>query len=163
MKKEDYNVDKRVVSTTTSANVSLKIRTCQRISKVLALRLTIDNCSDTAQDINKTIIVISFSPRTKWRAEFSSPLRWFKKSWTHSSPSCTNTDLSGTTQTFEARLTIEAVSWIANSSSAELDSSSVNRMATSTSSEELAITDLAHDLGNELLHGGFEFFHPLNS
>ena len=55
--------------------------------------------------------------------------------------------------TFGARLTVDAVSSIANSPSAELDTPAVNRAATLPS--ELAIRDLAQDVANELLHGGF--------
>ena len=61
----------------------------------------------------------------------------------------------GTTQTFGARLTLEAVSSIANSPSAELYTPSVNKVATLPSPLELVITDLAQDVANELLHVEF--------
>ena len=63
----------------------------------------------------------SASPHKIWQLRaISSPLRWFKKSQTHSPPSRTTTGSSGTTQVFGAKLTVEAFLTIANSSQQNL-------------------------------------------
>ena len=71
---------------------------------------------------------------------------------------CTAADSLGTTQNFGTRLTVDAVSSIANSHSAELDTPSVSRAASLPSSQELAIMEFSHDVANELLHAGFTYF-----
>ena len=69
-------------------------------------------------------------------------------------PSRRVTDRPGTTQRFGARLTVTAISSIAHSPSAELDTPSMNRAATIPSSQEPTIADSMQDVANELLHGG---------
>ena len=132
-----------------------QVRTCQRICKHPALRLSIADRSDTAHDIDETNTVISFSTQNKMTRSTLLTSQMIQEVSAHSSPSRRAADRSGTTQTFGARLTVEAVSSIANSHSAEIDTPSVIGLATLPSSQELAITDSTHDVANELLHGGF--------
>ena len=116
-----------------------QVRTCQRIGKCPALRLSIPDCSNTAHNVNKTIIVINFSFQMTCSTLFTTLM--IHNSSTHSPPSCTAADTPSTTQSFLAKLTVYAVSPMANSPSAEFDTPSVSEAPTLPS--ELAITDLA--------------------
>ena len=156
MKKEDSHIGIWDVSTTPSANVSAdKFARPSASAKVEPS----DSASPTPMKPLMTstkVPLSSASPsRTKWHAALSSTLRWSTNSSTHSLLFRASTDTPGATQTFGARLTVDAVSSIANSSTAELDTPSLNRVATFPSPEKLAITDFAQDVANELLHGGF--------
>ena len=84
-----------------------------------------------------TKLSLSSASPSRCRAALSSPLTRLANSPTRSSLSSTAADTPGTTQTFGAKLTVDAVSSIANSPSAELDTPSVKKGATLPS--ELAI------------------------
>ena len=140
----------RCVDNTFCQRLHWEVSTCQRICKRPAFQLSIADCSDTAHCINKTIIVISFSFQNKMtrsallNTQIVDTLLAF-------------VDTPGTTQTFGARLTVDAVSSIAISPSAEFDTPSVKRAATLPSPHKLAVTDLAQEVAKELFNGGFTF------
>ena len=125
----------RCVNNTLCQSLQWQVRTCQRISKSPALRLRTTHCRNIAHDVDKTIIVISFSLKmtcstllaSNRSQKFSSSLLAF--SHNHRQP--------GKTQTNGAKLTVDVVSSIFNSPSADLDTPSVKRAATVPS--ELAI------------------------
>ena len=120
----------------------LKIGTSQSIRKRPALRIGIADRSDTAHNIDETILIINFSSQIQMIRSNILTTQIIQKPLTHSSPSRTAKDRSVTTQKFVTRLTVEAVSPIGNSRSAEFDTPSVNRATTLPSSQELATADL---------------------
>ena len=147
---------KRCVDNTLCQLLHWRICTCQCIRKRPALRLSIANLNATIHDIEETIINISFSSQNKMTRGTLLTTQLIKKSWTHSSASRTATDKSGRAQRFGARRTVEAVSSIANSPSAEIATPSLNRTATLPSAQELATASLTQDVANELLRGEFK-------
>ena len=62
----------RCLENTLCQSLHWQVRTCWRIRKSLALRLSMADCSDTAHDINKTIIAISFLLPEQNGAQYSS-------------------------------------------------------------------------------------------
>ena len=135
------------MSTTLSADVSTD--RVARASASANLQYSDSAPSSAAHDIDGFIEIISFSSRNQMTSSTLLTTRIIQKLFRTCSSlslslslSRTATDRLGTRQRFRARMTIEAVSWIANFPSADLDTSSVNRAVTLPSSQELAIADL---------------------
>ena len=113
----------RFVDNTLCQRLHWQIRTCQRIRKNSALRLSMAKSSDTAHYLNETIIVIGLSSENKMTRSTLLTTQLIQKvldtllAFLHS-----HRDFGHNTN-IGARLTNEAVSSIANSPSAELDTS----------------------------------------
>ena len=123
--------------------------------QVPALRLSIADCSDTAHDIDETIIIISLSSQNKLsRSSLLAPQMIQKVSNTFLSFLHSHRQIAHDTSIW-GKLTVEANSPIANSPSAELDTPLVNEAATLPSTAELAIAYSTQDVANGLLKGGF--------
>ena len=128
MKKEDSRVGKRDVPTTPSA----KICTDKFARTSASANVQPSDSTPPAALIPlmmSTKLSLSSASPSREPTVLYSPETAFPDSPTHSSSSCTTADTPGTTRTFGTKLTVDVVSSIANSPSAELDTPSVKRAA----------------------------------
>ena len=147
----------RCVDDTPSAKASTdKLARASASAKVQPSDSCIPDCSNTAHNVNKTIIVINFSFQMTCSILFihlddSQTLQHTPRLLPQPQT------LQVQHKHLEPNSTLTQFHQSPIPPSAELDTPSVNTAATLPSLQDLDITDLAQDVANELLHGGFTF------
>ena len=118
MRKEERRLTcrQKICVDNTSANVPTDKLACASASpNVQSSNSASRNAVIALMVSTKLLLSVASPPKTRCLAALSSPLRWSKKSHTHSSPSFTAADGSRTQQKFGSILTVEVISSIANS------------------------------------------------